>query len=243
MTTPPLAVFASTDVAGVSTVLRPSSDRSGDSPATTLSGSATEAACVTETRLLDDPRRDRALPLPLPFDLAGDGAGGSGMVGDGRSLVHSVCGISTSGASGGSGRGWNVLGLSGAGGSRPRALRLAAAAIVAAERGAPASDCDSSGSTDSVAVVVDGATDGVTDGAFDGALRIVMTEDCGGRTGNDGCAGARKPCIGGGGIIIIGGGGGPSMGTIGRIGSPASVGHAFDAIEKPDAMDATDGER
>ena len=124
--------------------------------------------------------------------------------------------------------------MSGAGGSRPRALRFAAAAIVAAERGAPASDCDSSGSTDSVAVVADGATDGVTEGALAGALRIVMTDDCGGRTGSDGCAGARKPCIGG---------GAPSTGTIGRIGSPASVGHAFDAIEKPDVIDATDGDR
>ena len=87
MTTLPLIALASTDVAGVSIVLMPSSERSGD-PSSTLAGSATEAACVTDTRLFADPRRDRVRALPLPFDLADDDAGGSGTVGDGCSLVH-----------------------------------------------------------------------------------------------------------------------------------------------------------
>lgn len=186
----PLAPFASTDVAGVSTVLLASSDSSGD-PQTELDGNVMDAACVTDARLFDDPRRDifcRFFPLPLAVGAA---AGGSGDVDVGRSLVHSVCGSSTSGASGGSGLDWNGgLGLSGAGGSRPRALRLAAPAIETAVRGTvgPAvSEGVSSGSTDSVAV------DGATEGALTAGLRIVMIDDAGGRTGNEGCAGARKP--------------------------------------------------
>lgn len=46
----------------------------------------------------------------------------------------------------------------------------------------------------------------------------------------------------GGGIMAIIGGGDASIGIIGCIGIP-SVGHAFEAIEKPDVTDATDGDR
>ena len=103
--------------------------------------------------------------------------------------------------------------------------------------GPAVSDGVSSGSTDSVAV------DGATEGVLTTGLRIVMIDDAGGRTGNDGCAGARKPCMSGGGIMtIIGGGDRASIGIIGCIGVP-SVGHAFEAIEKPDVIDATDGDR